>query len=55
MEKSKAEEPKEKRIDYRVEMTNDEYREQLRIEFENIQENYKLKWFYRFVMEKLYG
>lgn len=55
MEKCKTEKQNAEHIDYCVEMTNEEYRERLRIEFENIHENYKLKWFYRFVMEKLYG
>jgi hypothetical protein len=49
MEKSKDEH------DYQVEMTNEEYREQLRIVFESIDENYKLRWFYRFIMAKLDG
>lgn len=35
------------------EMTNEEYREALRIVFEKINENYKLRWFYRFIKEKL--
>lgn len=35
------------------EMTNEEYREQLRIIFESINENYKLEWFYGLVVEKL--
>lgn len=34
-------------------MTNEEYREELRILFENIHENYKLRWFYRFIVEKI--
>lgn len=41
--------------DYDMIMTNEEYRERIRSEFENIHENYKLKWFYKFIMEKLYG
>lgn len=36
-------------------MTNEEYREQLRIVFDSINENYKLRWFYRFIMAKLEG
>ncbi len=36
-----------------VEMTNEEYREELRKMFDNINENYKLRWFYRFVVEKI--
>lgn len=35
------------------EMTNDEYRKALQEIFENVHENYKLKWFYRFIVEKL--
>lgn len=35
------------------EMTNEEYREELRKIFSDIHENYKLKWFYRFITEKL--
>ena len=38
-----------------VEMTNEEYREALKSIFDNIHENYKLRWFYRFIMEKLKG
>lgn len=34
-------------------MTNEEYREELIKIFANIHENYKLRWFYRFVLEKL--
>ena len=41
--------------DYDMMMTNEEYREKIRNEFENIHENYKLKWFYKFIMEKLHG
>ena len=36
-------------------MTNDEYREELNKIFENINENYKLKWFYKFIIKKLEG
>lgn len=36
-----------------LEMTNEEYREELAKIFENIHENYKLRWFYIFVTEKL--
>lgn len=39
-----------KECDY---MTNEEYREELIKIFANIHENYKLRWFYRFVLEKL--
>lgn len=38
-----------------IEMTNEEYREELRNIFENIHENYKLRWFYRFIVTKLKG
>lgn len=38
---------------YSVEMTNEEYREELHNIFDNIHENYKLRWFYRFITEKL--
>lgn len=41
-----------KELDY---MTNEEYREELKKIFASIQENYKLKWFYRFIMAKLKG
>lgn len=34
------------------EMTNEEYREELAKIFEEIHENYKLRWFYMFVIEK---
>lgn len=34
-------------------MTNEEYRTELRRLFDNINENYKLKWFYGFVVEKI--
>ena len=37
------------------EMTNEEYRVELAKIFADIHENYKLRWFYRFIMEKLYG
>lgn len=33
--------------------TNEEYREELRKMFEGVDENYKLKWFYQFIGEKL--
>lgn len=35
------------------EMTNEEYREELKKIFSDIHENYKLRWFYRFIIEKL--
>lgn len=35
------------------EMTNEEYREELKNIFSDIHENYKLRWFYRFIIEKL--
>ena len=34
-------------------MSNEEYREELRKIFDGINENYKLRWFYSFVREKL--
>ena len=36
-----------------LEMTNEEYRRELANIFENIHENYILRWFYRFITEKL--
>ena len=41
--------------EYDFDMTNEEYREALASIFTNIHENYKLKWFYRFIVEKLKG
>ena len=41
--------------DYNVEMTNEEYRDALRNIFDNIHENYKLRWFYRFIVAKIEG
>lgn len=35
------------------EMTNEEYREELGRIFGEIHENYKLRWFYLFVSEKV--
>lgn len=43
----------DKREDNVLEMTNEEYREELNRIFLNINENYKLRWFYRFITEKL--
>lgn len=37
------------------EMTNEEYRIELQRIFENMHENYKLRWFYRFIVAKLEG
>ena len=34
-------------------MTNEEYRERLNEIFENINENYKLRWFYNFIVTKI--
>ena len=34
-------------------MTNRQYREELKKMFDNLDENYKLRWFYIFVKEKL--
>lgn len=39
----------------RIEMTNEEYREELKRIFDNIEETYKLRWFYRFIKAKLEG
>lgn len=36
-----------------AEMTNEEYREELGRIFGEIHENYKLRWFYLFVSEKV--
>ena len=36
-------------------MTNEEYRARLQKIFENINENYKLRWFYNFIIAKLEG
>lgn len=36
-------------------MTNEEYRKELRNIFDGIQENYKLRWFYIFISEKIKG
>lgn len=43
----------DERKDNVLEMTNEEYRRELANIFENIHENYKLCWFYRFITEKL--
>ena len=43
----------DEREDEVLEMTNEEYREELNRIFLNINENYKLRWFYRFITEKL--
>ena len=40
-------------IECSTEMTNEEYREELKKIFSDIHENYKLRWFYRFIIEKL--
>ena len=34
-------------------MSNEEYREKLLDVFKNMNENYKLRWFYIFITEKL--
>ena len=39
--------------EYSEYMTNEQYREELRKMFDNLDENYKLRWFYIFVKEKL--
>lgn len=36
-------------------MTNEEYREEIKKIFDGIQENYKLRWFYIFISEKIKG
>lgn len=36
-----------------MQMSNEEYRKELRKIFDGINENYKLRWFYSFVREKL--
>jgi hypothetical protein len=36
-------------------MTNEEYRKEIRNIFDEIQENYKLRWFYIFISEKIKG
>lgn len=36
-------------------MTNEEYREELKKIFDDIDDNYILRWFYRFIMAKLEG
>ena len=40
---------------YSERMTNDEYREKLNEIFSGINENYKLRWFYNFVVAKIEG
>lgn len=42
-------------VEYPAEMTNEEYRIELNRIFSEIQENYKLRWFYLFVTEKTKG
>lgn len=42
-------------VEYSVKMTNEEYRIELNRIFSEIQENYKLRWFYLFVTEKTKG
>ena len=37
------------------EMSNEEYREEIAKIFEGIEENYKLRWFYRFIVAKMKG
>lgn len=43
----------DERKDDVLDMTNEEYREELVKIFESIHENYKLRWFYIFITEKL--
>lgn len=47
------EEYKDKKLDSF--MTNEEYRKEINEIFENINENYKLKWFYNFIVKKIEG
>lgn len=53
MDESKKEELEEKRIDYSVEMTNEEYRIELHKLFDGVDDNRLLRYFYIFVSEKL--
>ena len=39
--------------EYSEYMTNEQYREELKKMFDNLDENHKLRWFYIFVKEKL--
>ena len=39
--------------DFTEYMTNEQYREELNKMFADLDENYKLRWFYIFVKEKL--
>lgn len=44
--------------EYKIEndtMTNEQYRLELQKIFSNIDDNYKLRWFYRFIIAKLKG
>lgn len=41
--------------DYEMIMTNEEYRKEINMIFENMNENYKLRWFYIFISEKIKG
>ena len=41
--------------EYSEYMTNEQYREELKKMFDNLDENYKLRWFYIFVKEKLWS
>ena len=34
-------------------MTNQQYRDEINKIFENVNENYKLRWFYKFIVKKL--
>lgn len=53
MDESKTEELEEKLTDYKKEMTNEEYREELRKLFDGVDDNRLLRYFYIFVSEKL--
>lgn len=37
------------------EFTNEEYKQKINEDINSIDENYKLRWFYRFIEEKLKG
>ena len=46
-------EQEEESVDYRVEMTNDEYRLELQKLFNGVEDNRMLRYFYIFVSEKI--
>ena len=55
LEADKMKEPMEIKKNESEHMTNEEYRKKLNYIFENINENYKLRWFYKFILEKIEG